>query len=261
MRIDRDHVREEFRTYTDRYDSHDPKVALKIDHTYRVAEDADRISNSEDVAEEDQDIGWFLGMMHDIGRFEQLKNYHTFYDAKSVNHAAYGADILFHGGLIRTMTNDCSEDALIEKAIRLHNVFELPEGLSDRERFFCDLIRDADKVDILKVICVTPFDDIYDCTLEELRWGTISEPAYADILQHRTVNRKTSSTYMDAYINKISFVYGLVYPESFRIVREQGYLDQLLAFESENPDTKEKMKKIREDVNEYINGKCGSCSL
>lgn len=252
MIIDRQHVVDEFKKYTDLYDSKDPKVILKIEHTYRVAEDADRISKSEHVAEEDKDLGWFLGMMHDIGRFEQLKNYHTFYDAKSVNHAAYGADILFHDRLIETMTDDRSEDALIEKAIRLHNVFELPKGLTDRERFFCDLIRDADKVDILRVICVTPFDDIYNCTPEELRKDTISQPAYEDLLHHRTVNRKTSSTYMDAYVNKISFVYGLVYQESFRIVEEQGYLDQLLSFESDNADTRAKMQHIREDVKQFV---------
>ena len=45
-RLDRDHVKEVFKTYTDAYDSSDPKIALKIEHTYHVAEVADQIAMS-----------------------------------------------------------------------------------------------------------------------------------------------------------------------------------------------------------------------
>ena len=34
-------------------------------------------------------------MLHDIGRFEQIKRYGTFNDSKSVDHGEFGADLLF----------------------------------------------------------------------------------------------------------------------------------------------------------------------
>ena len=37
IQMNREHVKEVFRIYTDHYDSTDEKVRLKIDHTYRVA--------------------------------------------------------------------------------------------------------------------------------------------------------------------------------------------------------------------------------
>ena len=85
-----------FRSYTDHYDSSDVKIKLKIDHTFRVAEIADRIAAGLGA---DRDFAWLSGLLHDIGRFEQVKRYGTFYDAVSIDHAELSADILFKDGL------------------------------------------------------------------------------------------------------------------------------------------------------------------
>nr|MCR4902705.1 HD domain-containing protein [Butyrivibrio sp.] len=95
MNINREQVKKIFADYTADYDINDVKVRLKVDHTYRVAELCDKIAQSLYLSKEDTDLAWLLGMLHDIGRFEQLRRYNTFIDAVSVNHAALSADILF----------------------------------------------------------------------------------------------------------------------------------------------------------------------
>lgn len=60
---------------------------------------------------------------------------------------------------------------------------------------------------------------------------------------------------MDVYLNKISFTYGLVFPESRRLVQQQGYLQQMLDFHSCNEDTEEKLQAIRNDVEAYLKEK------
>lgn len=47
-------------------------------------------------------------------------------------------------------------------------------------------------------------------------------------------------------------VFGLVYPESRKIAKEQGCVDALLAFENRNPETSEAMKKVRSVVNAFF---------
>ena len=121
---------EAFREYASLYDTDDIKIKLKIDHTYRVADIAERIGDSVGA---DSDFSWFLGLLHDIGRFEQLTQYGTFKDADSVDHAELGADILFKDGLIHNFPNlsytDGLENARIaETAIRLHNKLSLLLG-------------------------------------------------------------------------------------------------------------------------------------
>ena len=43
-----------------------------------------------------------------------------------------------------------------------------------------------------------------------------------------------------------------MYPESLKQAVKQGYLDKLLAFSSDNPDTMEKMQEIRRIMKDYI---------
>ena len=45
--------------------------------------------------------GYVLGLLHDIGRFEQARRFHTFIDYKSMDHARYGVWYLFEQGHIR----------------------------------------------------------------------------------------------------------------------------------------------------------------
>ena len=252
MHINREHVLSAFDRYTSAYDVTDVKVKLKIDHTYRVAELCDRISDSLHLSQEDRDIAWLSGMLHDIGRFEQLRRYHTFMDKISCNHAALSAEVLFAGGNIRMFTEDSSEDELLEKVIRLHNIYILPEYLSDRELLFVNILRDADKIDIIKVNCITPRAEIYDIPEADFRASTISQDVFEDIISEHNVDRNHSKTPADYIIGHIGFVYGLVYRQSFIEVRQQGYLDEMLDFKSDVEDTREKFKMIKETINKYI---------
>jgi hypothetical protein len=84
--IDRRAVQHTFTEYVSTYNAADPKIALKIRHTYRVAGLCDRIGQS--VGIDNSDLLWLCGMLHDIGRFEQVKRYNTFVDAASIEHAA-----------------------------------------------------------------------------------------------------------------------------------------------------------------------------
>lgn len=319
MYINRSYVKEAFQIYVSGYDLSDVKVQLKVDHTYRVAalcdaitasladefsapalKDSDGAGSREKIAlplsEEKRNLVWLAGMLHDIGRFEQLRRYHTFQDRDSCNHAALSADILFREGKIqlfedplqgkgekgnmsagesvsgihpargtvrqadrwqtrRPQENHGRDHALLEKAIRLHNVYQLPYSLSPEEYLLTTVLRDADKIDILRVNCETPRTEICDLPEEAFRSASITDAVLDDVLSCRSVNRAHSKTGIDFLIGHIAFVFGLVYPESLRQVRKQGYLRQLLDFRSDNPDTRRKMKLIAETVDRYIDQK------
>ena len=67
MKINREHIKNTFQEYTDRYDSTDPKIKLKIDHTYRVADLCERIAKSLDLLQEDIDLAWLSGCCMTLG--------------------------------------------------------------------------------------------------------------------------------------------------------------------------------------------------
>ena len=73
------------------------------------------------------------GMLHDVGMFEQVKRYNTFIDMLSVDHAEFGADLLFgEERLINCYLDDSSKDEELETVIRQHNKFRIDPLVSGK---------------------------------------------------------------------------------------------------------------------------------
>ena len=242
---------EVFREYASLYDTDDIKIKLKIDHTYRVADIAERIGDSVGA---DSDFSWFLGLLHDIGRFEQLTQYGTFKDADSVDHAELGADILFKDGLIHNFPNlsytDGLENARIaETAIRLHNKLELPRNLDSETLLYCKILRDADKADIFRVLTEPPYDERNQRIVEN---SADMGPARDDVMQcvheHRCVPRRSDFTPFEALISQCCMAFELEFPESVKIVREQGYLWQLMNLDVRSVGMSEQLEILRTEM-------------
>ena len=272
--IDRKKIMDEFAGYTKDYDISDEKIKLKVEHTYRVAGLCDRIARSLELAVEDIDLAWAIGMLHDIGRFDQVRQYGTFSDADSVDHAHYASELLFDKGMIMDYfgsanpgiynyienKNTCSAGlseslGIIKKAVYNHSAYKIEEGLCEREVLFCNIIRDADKLDIFKVVNDTPLEDIYSVDKEEIPKAEVTNAVMQALREKHAVLRslkKTPADYIAAYI---ALVFELVFPESFYIAKEQGYLDKLLDFKTDNQVTKQQFKEIRKITEEYIKEK------
>ena len=272
--IDRKKIMDEFAGCTKDYDISDEKIKLKVEHTYRVAGLCDRIARSLGLAVEDIDLAWAIGMLHDIGRFDQVRQYGTFSDADSVDHAHYASELLFDKGMIMDYfgsanpgiynyienKNTCSAGlseslGIIKKAVYNHSAYKIEEGLCEREVLFCNIIRDADKLDIFKVVNDTPLEDIYSVDKEEIPKAEVTNAVMQALREKHAVLRslkKTPADYIAAYI---ALVFELVFPESFYIAKEQGYLDKLLDFKTDNQVTKQQFKEIRKITEEYIKEK------
>lgn len=257
MKIDRERALKTFREYVSYYNAEDEKVRLKIEHTYRVADLCEKIALWLKLPEEDVDLAWLIGLLHDIGRFEQLRNYGTFNDAQSINHAQYGAEILFTQGKIRDYLREDTEDELIRAAVAYHSEYRVPEGLEAGTEQFCHIIRDADKIDILKVNVEFPLEEIYNVSSEELRGGQVTAEVMESFEEEHAVLRSLKKTAVDNVVGHISLVYELVFPVSLKLVEEQGYLEKLMHFHSENPVTEEQFARIREKMGQYMKRKAG----
>ena len=290
--INRKAVLNAFAGYVHYYDPSDGKIKLKIDHTYRVAALCEKIADSVGLTGEDKDVAWLLGMLHDIGRFEQIRCFGTFNDGMSVDHAELGADILFDPdrkdkvcvtsaqGTVYAIKKPMCEPVndtvvknapriinkfaegyvekngsdLLELAIRQHNKFRIADGLSKREEMFCNILRDADKIDILKVNVDVPLETIYNATTEEIRNSVITDEVLECFYAKQTVLRSLKKSVVDNIVGHISLIFELVYPVSLKIVKEQGYVYKMLDFKSDRPYTVEKFAGMRKFVDKFLEG-------
>ncbi|MDL2216387.1 HD domain-containing protein, partial [Desulfovibrio sp. OttesenSCG-928-M14] len=102
-------------------------------------------------------------LFHDLGRFEQLVRYNTFADDLSCNHGLLGARLLHELGFLQ------AEEAPIRRQtmalVALHNRFAMPAPLPEERRLALAALRDADKLDILRVMAAhvrpgVPMDNV-----------------------------------------------------------------------------------------------------
>ena len=252
MTVDRQKVLDAFAAYIRPYDAQDPKVSLKIHHTYRVAALCEQIGRSIALEGTALDLAWLCGMLHDVGRFEQLRRYNTFMDAQSVSHAALSVSVLFDEGRIRDYLDDTNADSLLRAAVEWHSAFRLPDGLDERTQRLCQILRDADKIDILRVNVETPMEEIYNVTTAQLRQSPVTPAVLDAFYEHHCVLHSLKKWPADNAVGHASLVFELCYPESLRIVDEQGWLWRLLAFKTDNPDTARAFEKITAEMKRWL---------
>ena len=242
-----------FHQYVSQYDLNDPRYELKVIHTLKTAELCAEIAKGLNLTQEDIDFAWLSGLLHDIGRFEQLKRYGTFMDRKSIDHAELGANLLFQERLIDSFP--VNDEQLMEKVIRVHNKFEVDPSWTEREKMFANILRDADKIDIIRVNLESSREVIYGFPEKEFKTSVISPEVMEDLENHRTVFRSHKKSAIDYLMGHIAFLYGIIYPISVQLLNKQGYYSQLLSFQSDNPITEKQLDTVRKDAWLYIQNK------
>jgi len=252
--IDKIKAQQEFKKYVEPYDITNGKIALKIVHTYRTAKMAEEIAESLKLNEEDVKLAWLIGLLHDIGRFEQLRIYDTFNDRESIDHGDFGVKILFEDGLIKNFIDERKYDDIIYKAIKNHNKFKIEDGLNKQELLHSKIIRDADKTDIYEV-CITDIENqgevLYD--VQELKKQFITPEVLKDYLSHKSIDRSKIKNEIDEFLIKISFIYDYNYPKGLEVIKEKKYIERMITVLEGCEETKEQTELVKQTALDYIN--------
>jgi putative nucleotidyltransferase with HDIG domain len=220
-----------YRAYVRRYYSDDPdfqrNIMLKEDHTKRVCREIMDIAGSLSLNKGETLLAETAALFHDIGRFEQLKRYGTFSDGQSENHAVLSIRILREERALQILPPD--ERRLILAAVFWHNRATPPDGGVHRLRFFARLLRDADKLDIWRVI-TADYQRINGPRNLILEHGLPDEPrispeALTELLCGRQVDFRHLRTRNDFKLMHMSWIFDIFFPRAFQAVLERGYLE------------------------------------
>ncbi len=143
-----------FHAYVKSFASDDPELQrnfdLKEKHTFGVCMEITRLGRGLGLNGDEQRLAEASALFHDIGRFKQYARYRTFLDGQSLNHAEAGVAILREKAVLDNL--DAASRDLILYAISNHNKAALPPCEDERCLFFSRLLRDADKLDIWRVV-------------------------------------------------------------------------------------------------------------
>jgi hypothetical protein len=158
-----------------------------------------------------------------------LIEFDTFHDEKSIDHADRGVKFLRITNLFEIL--NISNKELVFAAIQNHNKFKIQDGLTGQELLHSKLIRDADKIDILRVLSeyYTQRKGLANHTLTwELQKGTTVSPSVAkEVLAGKIVSKKNVLSEMDVKIMQLSWVYDINFRPAFEYLVKNRYLENV----------------------------------
>ena len=252
--IDIKKAEDEFNKYTSEYDMSNHNIERKYWHSFRVMKESKYIAKSINLEEEKVKLAELIGLLHDIGRFEQMKRYGTYRDLLSIDHGNLGIQILKENDLIRRFVNDDVFDNIIIKAIENHNKYSIEEGLKEECLLQAKIIRDADKLDIFYEGIEIFWKDQKE--IEEIENCKMRDYYYNSFIQEKVIEKRADQNRLESLIIFMAFIYDLNFKASFIKLNREDYINKILdRFDFKEEDTKKQMEEIRRKANEYIQNK------
>jgi len=225
--------REFFARYVDGFLLRDPgydeNIEIKREHSLEVAAHAAAIADSLDLASDLDRACRLAGLFHDVGRFEQYRDWRTFNDRVSVDHGRLGCAVL---GRIPALAGESGRvRRLVRAAVMLHNRRSLPPGAPADHLRVTRVVRDADKLDIFRVMTAhfvpgQTLNPVVTLGLkdEPAAW---SEPIAAAIRGRRLAEYGQMVYVNDFKLLLLSWVYDLNFPAARRRLLDSGHIQRL----------------------------------
>ena len=224
-----------------------PMLLLKVRHTERVADLAGRIVTELELAGEQRQSALLAALLHDVGRFPQFVGWRTFRDADSVNHGRLGARVLRDACVFAGETPAVRR--MVIAAVALHNRYALPADLPERTLLVTRVVRDADKIDILRIFSeeLGKPDPSGDVVLHVANEPEKWTQAIADMIVRGQIPNYGQLRYVNDFIMLLcSWPNELNFPASVRLVREAGHIERLLGYLPKTPELDAARQAARE---------------
>jgi hypothetical protein len=251
-------LKNRFEQYVKQFTSPDQNIQAALDlkqaHTRRVCEAIVDIGEDEGLSGEDLLMAEATALLHDIGRFEQFRRYKTFSDARSENHALLGVKVIQENAILDGIDSQTAQT--IVHAVKCHNRAALPARENGRGLFFMKLLRDADKVDIWRVVTDYYRDARHErnqiIELNLPNTPDISDAVCRSLMKGEIVLMKDIRTLNDFKLLQIGWIYDVNFRRTFQIVREKGYLEKI---RQALPENSLRVKSVYEQALRYLHYK------
>ncbi len=242
------------RSFTGRTDQDRRNYLMKESHTYSVCDNALLIARGLALDERETELAAAIGLFHDVGRFPQYRDYRTFRDSVSKNHAVLSAQVLLEQHALRGLPK--RDRDLVIHAVVLHNVFSVPARLPERTLLHSRLIRDADKLDIWRIfIEILALPEAERPSAAGL--GLPEEEGYSPQIlplleQRRMVLLTQLRTLNDFKLLQLAWVYDLNFLPSLRLVRDRDIISRLTATLPRTDEVLRAVDAVRRYVQERL---------
>ena len=218
-------------------------ILIKQEHTGCVRKISRELAEHLSLEAHDAVLAEIMGLLHDVGRCRQFTLYQTFNDALSEDHAALGLKVLQEQLLLEKMA--AADRELLYFAIQNHNKKVIAPTQDSRALLFARLLRDADKLDIYRVLepYIAPSDGsgFSPHFLEQFMAGQ-----QCDYTQIHTMD--------DRKLVRLMWVYDVNFSWTLQRIVARGYVDKIIACLPEDESLAAGVKRLRA----YVADKCAT---
>jgi hypothetical protein len=249
-----------FRQYVDAFYGQDEyinaNIKLKDEHSYRVCGEMRYLVKKLGLDDYRRRIAETCAIFHDVGRFPQFLKYQTYNDPRSENHSLLAVKVLKETKVLESL--DEREQNLILTAIRHHGEIDLTAELDEDEKFFCKIMRDADKLDIYRVVTTYYVKYRQDPENYTLEVELPDEPTYSPhmvkaIFNEAKVEYSTLKVWNDMKLLQLGWIFDINFTASLERVKQKGYLELILDFLPDNEEIDHVRQKIFQYLDDRIN--------
>ena len=229
-------------------------VKIKQEHTKCVCEEMLYLADELKLDKNQRLLAETTALLHDVGRFPQFVKYRTFNDPRSIDHCALALKVIRKENVLADLPEN--ERQLIETAVKYHGAKVLPTNLSGDTLLFSKMVRDADKLDIYRVVTRAYIQHRDDPDNFKLEIEFPDLPGYTPaileaVLAGRLIEYRDLLCWNDMKLCVLGWVYDVNFPAALRRIRQRGYIDLVLSFLLDTDDT----RRVREKILTYVDSR------
>ena len=229
-----------YNDYAKTYNLRDKDIMGKFHHSYRVMEFSVEIAKSLNMTDREIYIVSIAGLFHDVARFKQWTEYNTYIDRDSFDHGDMGYNIAKELFIDKFDLTD-EEKEIVLNAIKYHNKYKVDDNIKDIELTICNIIRDADKLDIIKEQGFITKED------------KVKQELIDNLYEHKMINNDLVETDLDSVFRLIAFIFDLNFDYSYKYLLNKKIIENKINLIEIYGNIE--LNKLEEDLINYMKGR------
>lgn len=228
-------------------------ILIKEKHTGYVTANCIELAKDLNFSEHDAEIAEIIGLFHDVGRFRQYSLYKTFNDADSEDHADLGITVIEELDFFKKIP--AADYEIVKFAIQQHNKKNVAATDDERKILFAKVIRDADKLDIYRVL--EPFlaqenADKMPKFIKGKARADVSPDFVENFITGKQADYRKIRTNGDRKIVRLMWIYDINFAWTMKKIVERGYIEKIVQNLPQDEKIAEGVKKLRNYVENFI---------
>ncbi|MBR5914275.1 MAG: HD domain-containing protein [Selenomonadaceae bacterium] len=228
-------------------------ILIKEKHTGYVTANCIALAKNLNLSQHDVELAEIIGLFHDVGRFYQYKIYKTFNDAQSEDHAELALKVIDQLEFFNEL--DRNDYDVMRFAIQNHNKRTVAPTDDKRKILFAKLIRDADKLDIYRVLEPYFAQENADKMPNFItgRDPNISPDFIKNFVEGEQADYRKIRTNGDRKIVRLMWIYDINFKWTMEKILERGYIEKIVENLPIDENIAKGVQLLRKHVEKILN--------